>query len=247
MKKIVFFFCGLLLLFTVTGCSRDIPEGDIKDFVMQIEYNKAYDFAKTGKSIVTSTYYVNEQIDGQVCVTTYYDKSSKTKYFYKNTDASGSYHGDGSGQYNYTNEQILSYVNADDTLSTLKKVDGSLIQTSFTEEELNKSIEQFFYMTVEGGYHGGGSYYGDYVLANCAKFYNCFSLNEDKTVLSYEVNTSSTNSENEEIVTMHKFTVNEYGLIISLSSKSIYIARNIVLHTTIECEYNIEVEKINEL
>lgn len=247
MKKIVFFICSLLLVFTVAGCSKDIPEGDIKDFVMNIDYDKAYEFAQTGKSIITATYYVDEEIDGQVSSTTYFDKTSEQKYYYMNTDVEGSYYGTGNGQYAYLNEQILTYVNEDKTISTFKKTDGHLVELKYNDEDVKTSINNFFYLTVEAGYHSGGVYYGDYIYANCAKYYSCFSLNEDKTILSYEVNTSSINSENEEIVTMHSFTVNEYGLVISLSSKSIYLARNIVMHTTIECEYNVEIERIQEL
>ena len=93
----------------------------------------------------------------------------------------------------------------------------------------------------------GGVYYGDYIVANCAKFYSCFSLNEDKSELTYKVNTSTHNSEGDEVVTMHNFTVNEFGMILTLSSKSIIIEKNIVIETTIACEYDIVFDKLGSL
>ncbi|MDE6946403.1 MAG: hypothetical protein K2P14_04380 [Anaeroplasmataceae bacterium] len=46
---------------------------------------------------------------------------------------------------------------------------------------------------------------------------------------------------------MHNFTVNEFGMILTLSSKSIIIEKNIVIETTIACEYDIVFDKLESL
>lgn len=244
-KAFLVIICLLLLL--LTGCTAEIPEGDIKDFVDKLDFNVAYQHVQTGKSIITATYYVNDEIDGQVCSTTYFDKTDDIKYHYITTDVYGSFVGDNSGQYSYNNQQILAYLESEDNVTVYKKTDGELEDISYRLEDLNIAINNFFYLELEAGYHRGGVYYGDYIIANCGKYYSCFSLNEDKTILRYAVNTSSINSEGDEIVTMHDFIVDKYGMVISLTSKSIYVEKNIVMETTISCEYNIEIEKLREL
>ncbi len=72
-------------------------------------------------------------------------------------------------------------------------------------------------------------------------------MNEEKTELTYQVNTSTRDSEGNEILTLHHFTVDEYGMILTLSSKSINVEKNIEIETTIACEYNIPIEKKLEL
>lgn len=245
-KKLgLLFIC--LLSFISVSCSKSIPEGDIKDFVDRINYDQTFQHVNSGKSIITATYYIDDKIDGQICSTTYFDKTEDSLYHYINTDVSGSFIGNKGGQYAYCNQQILSYLESEDNVKVFKKTDGIDEDIFYHFEDLNTAINNFFYSELEAGYHRGGVYYGDYVIANCGKFYSCFSLNEDKTLLRYQVNTSSINSEGDEIVTMHDFIVDEYGMIITLLSKSIYLARNIIMETTISCEYNIEIEKIKTL
>ncbi|MCH5172443.1 MAG: hypothetical protein J1F31_06425 [Erysipelotrichales bacterium] len=233
--------------FLLAGCTYSIPEGDIKDFVDRLSFDLAYQHVNSGKSVITATYYVNDEVDGKVCSSTYFDKTDGKMYYYINTDVSGSFIGEGEEQYTYSNQQILSYLDADENVKVSKKTDGNLEKISYRLEDLIISINNFFYLELESGYHRGGVYYGDYIIANCGRFYSCFSLNEDKTLLNYKVNTKSINSKKESIYTMHDFTVDEYGMIVNLSSKSIYYESNIVMETTITCEYNIEIEKIAEL
>ena len=233
--------------FLLAGCTYDIPEGDIKDFVDRLNFDLAYQHVNSGKSIITATYYINGEEDGKVCSTTYFDKTDDEMYYYINTDVSGSFIGEGAEQYTYNNQQILTYLDTDENVKVFKKTDGNLEKISYRLEDLIISINNFFYMELESGYHRGGVYYGDYIIANCGRYYSCFSLNEDKTLLRYAVNTKSVNSEGDSIYTMHDFTVDEYGMIVNLSSKSIYYERDILMETTITCEYNTEIEKIVEL
>ena len=51
----------------------------------------------------------------------------------------------------------------------------------------------------------------------------------------------------DDILTMHRFTVNQYGLLISLSTTAKNNAKKIISETTIFVEYNINFEKLSEL
>lgn len=247
MKKILILFVLVFAALGLGGCQVAIPEGDIKDFVLNLDYDRAYEYAQTAKVVITSTYYVNDVIDGQISTITTFQKSDTIKYYHSNTFVSGSYIGDEEGKYSYNRQEILTYVNEDLKVSSFMKTDGVIEDLNYTLDDVNKSINNVFFLKLVAGYHSEGIYYGDYISANCGKYYVCFSLSEDKKILSYNVNTSSINSEGDEIISMHSFSVNEYGLIETLSSKALYRAKNIIIHTTIKCEYNLIVDKLENL
>ncbi|MDE6415017.1 MAG: hypothetical protein K2K48_06345 [Anaeroplasmataceae bacterium] len=240
LKKIATLFL-VLFIGLLTACTQKIPEGDIKNFVDRINYNTAYEQIETGISQVTAVFSQNDEELGRVSIHTEIDKNKK--YYYVNTEASGSY----IEEYGFQAQQILSYVKQDNTIQSYQAKNDEPLEVSHNEEELNQLILSFFYTRVDGGYHQGAMYYGDYVITNCGKYYSCFSLNEEQTLLTYEVNTSQKNSEGDEIVTMHHFVINAYGMLLSLHTKSIMVEKNIVIDTTIECEYNIQIDKKIEL
>ena len=241
LKRIAILVLILCIGAYLTSCTTKIPEGDIKDFVDCISYNTAYENIDLGVSHITVVYSQNDEELGRVSIHTEIDKSQK--YYYANTIASGSY----VEEYGFEEQQILSYMNIDNTIHSYQIKNNEALEVSHNEEELNQLISSFFYTQVDGGYHQGAMYYGDYVIANCGKFYTCFSLNEEKTLLTYEVNTSQKNSKGDEIVTMHYFVINAYGMLVSLHTKSIMVEKNIVVDTTIECEYNNPIDKKTEL
>ena len=87
-------------------------------------------------------------------------------------------------------------------------------------------------------------YYGDYITANCGKYYECFSLLNEKT-LQYEINTISKDENKQEVVTMHKYTVNENGMVLNLSTKSMYrLNTDTYTETSVTCDYNSQFNKI---
>lgn len=208
-KKIVLLCSLAVILIVFSGCSKDIPEGDIKDFVEQFDYDKAFDQIETGKSIITSTYYENEVEQGKVIVTTWIDKKNG-KYQFMDTQVSGNYIGQSGSQYDYERRQVVCYLNEKNEAIVYQKTDGKQDEIDYREEDVYTSINQFFYRELDAGYHRGGVYYGDYILVNCAKYYSCFSLNDDKTELSYAVNTSNKDTEGNELVTMHQFVVDSF-------------------------------------
>ena len=112
------------------------------------------------------------------------------------------------------------------------------------------SVKNFFYSEVSGGFHTGGVYYGDYILKNITKYYDRFSLNEDKTELTFEINISTPTEEGNEIINCHKFVVNNYGLVVSINTTAYYYSNNEVTSTFVtemSCDYVTNVEKILDL
>lgn len=231
----------VFLLVGLTACTQNIPEGDIKNFVDGMSYKTAYEHIDVGVSHVTAVYSENDKELGSISIHTEIDTNNK--YYFASTLTSGSY----IEEYGFETQQILYYLDQNNLVQSYHIENDNALEVSHNEEELNRLISTFFYTKVDGGYHQGAMYYGDYVIANCAKYYTCFSLNDEKTLLTYEVNTSQKNSEGDEIVTMHHFVIDAYGMLLSLHTKSIVVEKSIVIDTTIECEYNIQIEKRIEL
>ncbi|MDE7263386.1 MAG: hypothetical protein K2N64_01815 [Anaeroplasmataceae bacterium] len=239
-NKLSLFALGFLGAFALTSCALQIPDGDIKEFVEQIDFAHAKEQVVTGTSYIQAIYSENDEEKGRISITTQIDQSDK--YYFSSTEASGSY----TEEYNFEQQQILCYAE-EDTIQAFKKTNENFEDVTYNVDDLYQLISTFFYTKVEGGYHQGAVYYGDYVVANCAKYYPCFSLNENKTILTYEVNTAQKNTEGDEIVTMHHFEIDAYGMILSLHTKSMVMEKNIVIDTTIDCTYNTQIDKKTKL
>ena len=78
-----------------------------------------------------------------------------------------------------------------------------------------------------------------------AKNYQFFSLNEDKSVLKYSLNTFYTNKDDVRFIIMHSFTIDKLGMILNLETKTIEeLNHDTYSKTTIDCDYETAMEKI---
>lgn len=240
-------FLILLLAFTVMGlssCTTKIPDGEIKDFVDKLDYDRAYEHVTHGKSTIIATYYVDGVEDGKITTITSIDKTDK-KYHLMETSLSGSYYGTGMDQFNYYTQETLCFINDSDQVEVYQKTDGQSTDIQYTPEDVDTSIKNFFYTKLEAGYHSGGVYYGDYIMSNCGKYYNFFSLNDEKSELTFSINSVSQGTDGKEIITMHRFTVDGYGMVLSLSTKTFHTETpNTYMETTVNCDYTSTIEKI---
>ena len=128
--------------------------------------------------------------------------------------------------------------------------DGVSDEMDYDYNDVIKSVQNFFYSEISGGFHTGGVYYGDYILKNISKYYKHFSLNDDKTELTFEINISTPTEEGNEILNCHKFVVNQYGLIVSVYTIAYHISNDEITQTLItemNCDYVTEFEKITKL
>ncbi len=247
MKKIFVLIISALLAVTLVSCTKDIPEGDIKKFVDQIDYREAYAAINSAKGVTKTTYYINKKEQGSLISTTIIDKNAG-EYCFKDDIVTGSYYGNTEGTYDFYNRKTLCYIDSNKNGIVYELKDNKLNPNiKYSPEDVALSLRNFFYTKLEANYHMGGYYYGDYVKANCAKYYEYFSLNEEKTLLTYKINTLTENSNKEEILTLHEFVINKYGMIVSLSSTAKNNSQGIKNVTTMECEYNLPVEKLVEL
>ena len=245
MNKKKLFLVGLLilLLISLTNCKREIPEGKIKDFVLNFEYDKSYENTKIAESTLVSSIYKDGILEGKITIYTYIDHSGLL-YHYSKTTVEGSYFGTGLDQFNYYVKETIGYIDKFGNAMGYEKTDGKIEYMSYSPNDIDYLVDSFFFTKLEAGYHQGGMYYGDYILKNCAKYYDCFSMIDDNT-LQYQINTISKDEEKQEIITMHKYTVNENGMVLDLSSKTMYrLNTDTYTETIVNCDYNSQFNKI---
>ena len=238
-----------MLYFTSCAARLDIPEGDIKEFVSAFDGGVAYENVHYGKSyIVNKRYEGEETLIGTHTSTAYFDKRNNEYYHYLETTADGSFVGSADAQYQFNNKITVCYGKEEDPLNIYAKeiIDGVENKLEYDFEDVVNSVKNFFYSEVSAGFHTGGVYYGDYILKNIAKYYERFSLNDEKTELTFEINTSTpTEKEGSSIINVHKFVVNKYGMIISVNTTAYYTTNDEVISTLVTemtCDYVTNVE-----
>lgn len=242
-RKIFLFGLLILLLISLVSCKREIPEGKIRDFVLNFEYDKSYENTKIAESTMVSSIYKDGVLEGSITIYTYIDHSNLL-YHYSKTTVTGNYYGTGLDQFNYHVKETISYINELGNAVAYEKTDGKIEYISYSPNDVEYLVNSFFFTKLEAGFHQGGMYYGDYISINCAKYYNCFSMIDDNT-LQYQINTISKDEEKQEIVTMHKYTVNENGMVLDLSSKTMYrLNTDTYTETIVNCDYNSQFNKI---
>ena len=64
--------------------------------------------------------------------------------------------------------------------------------------------------------------------------------------MNYKINTSSFDVNEDEVITLHSFTVDKLGMLCELSTTTFYVEKPEKVITTISCDYN-EFEKIYKL
>ena len=242
-NKILVFLLVIFLFFSLSGCQKDIPDGDIKDFVIELDFNKAFETVIKASSVITSEKFVDGKLEGMISTYTYIDQTDL--YFYSKTDLNGIYFGLGIDQFNYYKQEILSYKNENNLPQAFEKKDGFVKDLSYNEEKVDASVKSFFYTQVDYEFHQGGTYYGDYVQVNCSKYYKFFRLNDEKTELTFEINSESKDNNGNLIIVLHKFTINKLGMLTELTTTSLYKDnQDTYTKTTIICDYNPVFDKI---
>lgn len=242
-KKISLIGLFLLLLFILAGCNKEIPDGDIKDFVLSFNFDQSFEKTNIAESTMVSSIYKDGVLEGSITTYSYIDHTNLL-YHYSKTEVSGSYYGTGIDQFDYHIKETISYIDEKGNAVGYEKTDGRIETMTYSPSDIEYLVNSFFYTKLDAGYHQGGMYYGDYISTNCAKYYDCFSLLDEKT-LQYQINTISKDENKQEVVTMHKYTVNEYGMMLNLSTKTMFrLNTDTYTETSLVCDYKSQFYKI---
>ena len=255
MKKFLLICLIFISIVYLGSCTTlEIPEGDIKDFISDFVGETAFQNVHYGRSYMNTTKYEGnlEKEIGKIVSTAYFDKRNDEFYHFLETKVEGSFYGEEANEYNFHSQTTMCYSKKDDPTTIISKqlTDGELKNLEYEYDDVIKSVESFFYSEVTAGFHSGGVYYGDYVLQNVSKYYEKFSLNEEKTELTFEINISTPTEDGNRIVNSHSFVVNSYGLILKVKTIAYYIVDEKVdstLVTEMNCDYITEFEKILDL
>lgn len=255
MKKFLLICLIFISIVYLGSCTTlEIPEGDIKSFISNFNGEEAFQNVHYGKSFITTIKYEGnlEKEIGKTTSIAYFDKRNDEFYHYLKTNVEGTFFGEEANEYNFHNQITMCYSKKDDptTIISQQLTDGELKNLEYEYDDVIKSVESFFYSEVTAGFHVGGVYYGDYIIKNAPKYYQKFSLNEEKTELTFEINISTPTEDGNRIVNSHSFVVNSHGLIIKVKTIAYYIVSEQVdstLVTEMNCDYITEFEKILNL
>lgn len=236
-NKIFFLIILITSLFCLASCKSEIPEGDIKDFVESLNFDKTYQETKCVNAVMTSEHYQDGTLQGKIETTTYINLE-KGEYYYSKNDIYGNYYGIGEDKFNYHHQELVAYIDENNKVIAYKITDGKREELKYRPEDIVLLIKQFYYTDNQNNYHKGGIYYGDYIKTNCAKNYQFFKLNKEKTILYYQLNSLYTSKEKKKIIIMHSFSVNNLGMLLNLSTISFEQnnEKNKSI-TKIECDY----------
>lgn len=256
MKKL--WLLGLMLIFvlSLTSCAKlNIPDGDIKDFVSNFDGEKAFESVDYIYCQIFNTYYEGDYDDGNDIILGKHvsnaicDKRDNEYYYLLSTRASGNYVGE-DARYNFNERTTLCYANYDKTGVYVAQVtDGVADVIEYDFDDVYKSCQSVFFTEVSGGYHTGGIYYGDYILKNISKYYKHFYLYDEDT-LQFEINISTPTEDGNEILNVHKFSVDKYGLVKTVKTIAYYICGDKVTHTLVTemyCVFDLKFEKYRDL
>ena len=169
-KKISLLGLLVVLLVSLASCNTEIPDGEIKDFVLKFNYDQSFEETKIADSVMVSSIYKDGVLEGSITTYTYIDHSDLL-YHYSKTIVTGSYYGTGLDEFNYYLKETISYIDESGNAVAYEKTDGKIESLTYSPSDIEYLINSFFYTKLEAGYHQGGMYYGDYISANCGKYY----------------------------------------------------------------------------
>ena len=229
---------GLASILALASCTKPIPEGPVKDFMMEFDYNKAFNSVEYATSTITSVKVVDGVEEGRAKTTTQIHKKDNSYYQYLYSEAHGSYHTEIDQNASFDVQETLAYGDrAIGASVSIEKTDGVLKELNYTKEQLEAAINSFFYTDKKDNFHQGGMYYSDYILLKAGKLHQFFSLNEDSTILTFKLDSIS-DYKGQKVISRQYFQVNKYGMLLNLTTKSeLYDNLSTYTETKVECNY----------
>lgn len=229
-------FLSLLSLIFLSGCNaKTLPDGDIKTFIYNFDYDEAYLNTNICSSKVIQKDFKGENEIGSLVSNTVFEKNDNFIYFYEEIKYSG----------NYVENNINSYQELDyliDGKFYSKILSNNIEQTPLTiKGEIDKKITNYFYTTLNSNYHMYGKYYGDNILVNAANYYENFTLNSSKDMLTYTLKNDLTKKG---YVINNSYTVDKFGMVTNQFSEIKSLdSSGLSVMTNFEAKYNGEIEK----
>lgn len=248
-KKVIIIFIWIIFLIINISCNNiqyNISKEELKEieeFVSKFNYDSMYNSTLFASKKLISEVYKDGKCIGKITNIESFDKKNDL-YYYSKTIVEGTYYGTGIDEYDYHNKEIVYYLceGCSSNNIFIEMIDNNYNNSLKTKEEVNGLIEKFFYTDLSSGIHHGGMYYGDYVRKNFQKYKNNFEYNNN--LLSYNINTISEKNRLD-VITSHYFKVNQNGLLVNLSTKTMYrLNTDTYTITTIDCDYENDIDKI---
>ena len=231
----------LLSIIFVTGCTRSkIPEGPIKDFIYNFDFEKAYNGIDNAILHSESIDYKNDIQVGRYDLDFKISKENGNLYYHWKATFTGSYVISST----YLIEK-LGYLDESGNVYYAEKENENVINYSKSENDLQSMVDTFFYAENQDGYYTGGQYYGDVIYATGIKYYMNFSLTDDN-LLQYKLENDLSGQGK---VFNQIYTVNSLGMLVDYHFDGRYLEEKLEVVSNIYTTYNenFDDDKIKEL
>lgn len=228
------------ILFLSTSCSK-VPDGEIKNFVENFSFERAYKNINNGIIEVSNSNYVNDELKGtyKAYYEFYKDKYDEKFYFYKKENYTGTYINEDN---NLTNYETLQYTKEDKSIYSVEIRNEVKKELKYSKTNLYDSICSIFYSEKDYDYYRGSYYYGDLIKININSYYILFTIDND--LLTYEVKNDGSY---EGVIFNNNYTLNKYGMLTTYHFDGIYEENNEKIINDITCSYNIDFDKKREI
>ncbi len=226
---------------SLSSCNKPIPDGPIKDFVVNFSISKTLQEVLKGKMEQHNYQYDG---NGNEISHTYsmmeFDRSDESlPYFYKKA----TFEGENKPENSYEYLEVLEYFDKNNNAGFAQKIeDDKKSDYNVKEINVNDSIDTFFFTQKDYDYYRGSFYYGDLINRAIDKWYINFEVIDD--LLVYELVNDITY---EDVIMNQKYSVNKYGMLLDYTYDARIISTNERVVNTIKCEYDVEINRKEKL
>lgn len=238
MKSKLIYLNLIIISSILTSCNNGFPDGPIKDYVYNFNFEKAY---KNTNSCVLNSINVDSK-DGVTLgeAKTYFefDKTDDEYYLYLKREFSGSYITD-----DVETIETLSYLKENDSVYSVTITNGIKKTNNINKVALADSIDSFFYKDKTYDYYRGGLYYGD-LIYRAGDTYHMNLKIEDDGLLYYTLTNDITY---EGAIFNQKFAVNPLGMVVTFHYDGRILETNETTANDINIEYNVELNKKTDI
>lgn len=189
-----------LLVSLLCSCNNRTLRSDIRKFIASFSLSESMKSYKEAGYTETRIHTTKDKVEKKVIEFSFNVKNDSLPTYQKKVT-------------NYENDTLISkkiekvyYEN-----ETMYFEDFNGVVSEYTLEKCSDKIRQFFYTKteLEGQYHYGGMYYGDYISQMAITLQDLVKIDEENELYKYHAGASK-----EGVYTLQEYSINKLGMLV---------------------------------
>lgn len=222
----------LIPLLTLSSCSS-VPEGPIKDFVDNFNFEKTYEAIDNGIIEINEQSLQDDEVVGTLYSYTEFSKKDDIFYYYNKIEYTGNLIDSETKIESY---ETLKYVIDEETCYSVTITNGEReVESNLKPINIQDYVTLMFYDEKSYDYYRGGFYYGDVIYINIDTYYPYFTLEDNDSLLRYTIVDDVTY---EGAIFNTNFAVDKLGMLIDYHYDGKMFETGVGIINEIECSYN---------